>query len=301
MIKAGVFVDSSGINGVVKGLTPDTWPVNESVEKREIGIGYRETCHLKENLTDYCRLYYDWGFAPGGYCWIIPKRGLAVNAGILMPHSLTDSKGLIIRFKEFKKKIGVFQDSALNPGIGFVPLKKPLKCPSWSNLIMVGDAAFLANPLTGGGLGPAMRSASLAAEAVDYTLHKNEYVEEGLWAYNIIIAHEFGFKYAVCNVLKEYLLQSKPNEVTEFLKGLGVKKTYRSSSFLNELSKVEYLSLIAKLLKRPSMLHRLYRVMREVKQLSSLYSCYPSTHRDYTRWYKRFREELDSSRFSINL
>lgn len=271
-----VVVDASGVQGVVRSMAPEDWPLKETPRRFEIGVGYREICRLKEEETDYCKLFYDWTLTPGGYCWIIPKEGAKANIGILMPSGLTDIFDLTQRFKAFKAKLGV-RGKALTSGFGFVPLRAPLKYPSWSNLMAVGDAAFLANPLNGGGIGPALKSASMAADALIEALRSHESATEKLWLYNVGVARSFGLKHTVNNALREFLLESNPREAHSFFHALGFKKTHRSTSFLKEAGKLDYLRLLLKL--SPKTVNRLFKALRRVKPLKAFYSRYPPAPR----------------------
>ena len=266
-----VVVDASGVQGVVRNMASEGWPIRETPRRFELGVGYREICRLKEG-GEYCKLFYDWSLTPGGYCWIIPKEGAKANIGILMPAGLTNILDLAQRFKAFKARMRI-KSKPLNSGFGFVPLRAPLKYPCWGNLMAVGDAAFLANPLNGGGIGPALKSASMAADALVEALRDQESIMKRLWLYNVGVARSFGLKHTVNNALKEFLLKSNPKEAHSFLHALGFKKTYHSTSFLREISKPDYLRLLLKL--SPKMAYRLFKVLREARPLKAFYSRYP--------------------------
>lgn len=275
-VNGEVVVDASGVQGVVRSMLPEDWPLREMPRSFEIGVGYREICRLKEDGGEYCKLFYDWNLTPGGYCWIIPKEGAKANIGILMPVSLTNVVDIVERFKAFRARLEV-QGKALTSGIGFVPLRAPLKYPCWSNVMAVGDAAFLANPLNGGGIGPALNSASMTAEALVKALQDRESITEKLWSYNLAVARRFGLKHTMNNALKEFLLESKPGEARSFFRALGLKKTYHSTSFLGEIGRADYFRMLFKL--GPKMAYRLFKALMGIRPLKAFYSRYPTTPR----------------------
>ena len=196
---------------------------------------------------------------------------------------------LIEKFMAYKNKKNIFYGPIQDVGLGFVPLKTPLRCPSWGNLIVTGDAAYLANPLNGGGIGPAMKSASLAVETIVNSFQRGDNLIDDLWNYNVRIAQEFGIKYAINDVLKEFLLECKPNEANQFFNALNVKKTYYSSNFFKELSKIDSIRFLAKLVRKPLMYYRMYKLLSKITLLKVIYSKYPLDHRFYKRWYHSVR------------
>ena len=101
------------------------------------------------------------GFAPGGYAWIIPKDGMAnVGLGIRMGAVQRPLKELL---EAFCNTLGV---TILSYGGGYIPMGGPISDPVHRNVLSVGDAAGLVMPSNGGGIGQAMASGMMAAEAV---------------------------------------------------------------------------------------------------------------------------------------
>ena len=107
----------------------------------------------------------------GGYAWSFPKAGGLANIGLGIRG---DAGGKCAKDRleiwlneKFK---GVPRLSYL---VGAVPAKK-MEAISTEGMMLIGDAARLADPISGGGIGPALTSAQLAAEVMIKLWHKNE-------------------------------------------------------------------------------------------------------------------------------
>ena len=109
----------------------------------------------------------DW--APGGYAWVFPKGEDAANVGLGIGGSYTREKKPLAYLESFiaRRFPGA---SAVTVVAGGVPTARPIETIVTDGLMLVGDAARQANPLTGGGIINALIAAEsaghVAAEAV---------------------------------------------------------------------------------------------------------------------------------------
>lgn len=109
--------------------------------------------------------------APGGYGWVFPKgKGLA-NVGIgVYPKFTTQSPRVFLdklihwRFKKYNI-LGIYKS--------IVP-SKILKTLVKANVCIVGDAARLVDPISGGGIGNALLSGKLAGEACAFAIKSGD-------------------------------------------------------------------------------------------------------------------------------
>ncbi|HCI56039.1 MAG TPA: hypothetical protein DFI01_08965 [Bacteroidales bacterium] len=99
---------------------------------------------------------------PSGYAWCFPKSDL-YTIGIGAP--VNRNKNLKQSFMRFCKSIGQEDDPQKITG-AMIPFGKYVKHPCKDNIILVGDAAGLVDPITGEGLYFAFRSSQLAARAI---------------------------------------------------------------------------------------------------------------------------------------
>ncbi|MCD6463960.1 NAD(P)/FAD-dependent oxidoreductase [Candidatus Woesearchaeota archaeon] len=118
-----------------------------------------------------------------GYAWIFPKRE-TINIGIGCV-SKTVTRTCLQRFlklcsETFNAKVKDLKVLEFNAG--GIPVK-PLKRFAFENALLIGDAAGHANPLTGGGVIPALIDANMAASVVEKHLTQGTSLTmfENLW------------------------------------------------------------------------------------------------------------------------
>ena len=106
---------------------------------------------------------FDLLFVPQGYAWVFPKKNsLSVGVGRMRPGKINLHNYL----KDYLSFTGLASGSALKIKGSVVPVR-PRKGPlAQGRTLLVGDAAGLADPLTGEGIYHAVTSGALAAKAV---------------------------------------------------------------------------------------------------------------------------------------
>jgi geranylgeranyl reductase family protein len=114
------------------------------------------------DLPDYPFIYFGyipWGYAwcfPGEHCRVIGICGLNAKAGKLLRNG----------YETFLKSIPGFSKHVPSPMSHALPYGNYLKIPGYGNILLLGDACGLADPLLGEGIYYAHKSAQLAADAV---------------------------------------------------------------------------------------------------------------------------------------
>lgn len=107
---------------------------------------------------------FDLGAVPGGYGWVFPKHG-HLSVGILGT-ARTGGRALKQALQRYLSGIGVAPILAAQAHGYVIPLA-PRKGPlSRQGMLLVGDSAGLADPLTGEGISNAVISGRLAGEAL---------------------------------------------------------------------------------------------------------------------------------------
>ncbi|KYK20583.1 hypothetical protein AYK21_05860 [Thermoplasmatales archaeon SG8-52-2] len=151
-------------------------------------LGKERTCHIhvKVNRTS-------------GYGWVFPKKK-HVNIGITQFKQVIDQQKRKIRIKdtyesylEILKKDNVIPDNLKKEKIRGAALPtRPLEKTYSDRLIICGDAAGFANPVTGEGIYHAMVSGEIAAEVIAKALEKGNTSEKFLSKYQKIWYKDFG-------------------------------------------------------------------------------------------------------------
>jgi digeranylgeranylglycerophospholipid reductase len=132
----------------------------------------------------YCDFYIG-SVAPGGYIWVFPKGDHLANVGIGVQLALLQGKA------ETKHRLdrwlatqpGLAKGKPLDMVAGAVSSCKPLPKTVAGGLILVGDAARLIDPLTGGGIVNACISGKLAGEVAAAAVNAGDVSADFLQAY----------------------------------------------------------------------------------------------------------------------
>ncbi|MEM4699572.1 MAG: NAD(P)/FAD-dependent oxidoreductase [Candidatus Nezhaarchaeales archaeon] len=276
-VRAKVVVDASGYPAIIRRKCPPGWfpppPPSDYV------VCYREIRRLEEPLgsTEYCEIYLDQEASPGGYAWVFPRGEREVNAGL----GVQVGRGLNPRQLFYSRVLGTLipsKSEVVHSGGGVVPTRRPLDRLVGDGVVLVGDAACQANPMHGGGIGPAMRAGWLAAEAIASALDAGDASKRGLWRYAVEFNATYGFKQASLDALR-MLLQSLGNEDLNW----GMKAGLVSGRDLLSLnlgggpspSLVERVRRLLKGAGRPSLLLKLRAALRAMSKLRDLYLNYP--------------------------
>jgi digeranylgeranylglycerophospholipid reductase len=154
---------------------------------------------------DHCDFYVGNEIAPGGYLWIFPKGEGKANIGIGILGSKTGKfkpKPIDYLNTFLEKK---FPDAKIIEMVfGGVPVSGRIEKTSANGLMLIGDAARQADPITGGGILNAMDAGKLAGEAAyaaiysgDASIQKLEEVYEKQW--RATIGHEIDMSLIVKN------------------------------------------------------------------------------------------------------
>jgi geranylgeranyl reductase family protein len=128
-------------------------------------------------------VYFGRGWAPRGFAWMVPvsrPTGPFVRVGLMCEGDAA------VFFRQFVNRIGpswgIPSELVGEPRRRLLPLST-LSRTFASRLLVVGDAAGLVKPTTGGGIYYSLVSAALAAETLIPALRNNRLGEEPLSAY----------------------------------------------------------------------------------------------------------------------
>ncbi len=156
-VHANVVIGADGVESKV-----GRWAgINTTLKPKDI-----ETC-AQFLMTDvdidpeYCEFYIGNQIAPGGYAWVFPKGkkeaniGLGISGSRAKLHPIEYLKNFVERKYPEGKTIEMI--------MGGVPVTVPTKTTT-NGLMLVGDAARMSDPLTGGGIIHAMESGKMAGE-----------------------------------------------------------------------------------------------------------------------------------------
>jgi flavin-dependent dehydrogenase len=131
--------------------------------------GFQENIIKKNTYENHTKIFF-YPFIAGGYGWLFPKKN-SLNVGIAVNMDILKEKGLkntYLRFKnELVKNAIIKGDEYINSAVsGLVPVYGIKSQTVKNNIVLIGDAAGLCNPITGAGNYNAALSAKIAAEKI---------------------------------------------------------------------------------------------------------------------------------------
>ena len=107
---------------------------------------------------------FDLGTPAGGYGWVFPKaEHLSVGVGVFTRHGAR--RRLRDELSRYLHAVGLGEGSVMRTRGAPIPVR-PRRTAARGRVLLAGDAAGLADPLTGEGISLAIRSGRLAAEAL---------------------------------------------------------------------------------------------------------------------------------------
>ncbi|MGC9205283.1 MAG: NAD(P)/FAD-dependent oxidoreductase [Candidatus Micrarchaeia archaeon] len=324
-VKAKIVIDSLGMASTIRRKLPENKFIERNVDIHDIESTGRYILDFEQNGEN--EYYYDpknaiihlnQTMAPGGYGWVFPKEGKVVNVGIGVEkasleirnsklgkkdtlHSLIDQ---YVEWNPLLKDTKINSKDANGKGYWSVSVKRQQDSLVYKNYMGAGDSMSMPNPISAGGIGPAMTSGILAGKVAAEAVAKNDTSIEMLWKYNILYNEKYGKKTASLEAFRIYL-QSLNNELIDY--GIehfltdeeAIQMSYGITpelSFASTLKKA--ISGIANI----NAFKNLIFVVGKMKNLNKLYENYPKTPNEFDAWQKLVRNEIKEvkERFAPN-
>lgn len=130
-----------------------------------------------------CYYYLGEDLAPGGYAWVFPKGDNKANVGLGVQADLARASAMEYLLRFLGHHPWLEQGSPVTLVTGAVPTGVARGSIVTDGLILVGDAARQADPLTGGGIANAMLAGKLAAEVAAQAVEAGDVSALALRAY----------------------------------------------------------------------------------------------------------------------
>ena len=157
-------------------------------------LEYRmENVDSNEDFTDF----YLGSIAPAGYLWVFPKGPHEANVGIGVTitrmKDRLDVKNYLdswIKSHPAYSKGRIIQQ--ISGGVSVNQVKDKMSLPG---LLAIGDAARLIDPITGGGIANGMISGKFAAQVSKKAIDENNFSEEMMKNYDLMVKDKFERKH----------------------------------------------------------------------------------------------------------
>jgi digeranylgeranylglycerophospholipid reductase len=153
---------------------------------------------------DVCRFYFSRKRIPGGYAWVFPKGDGMANIGLGIAGKCSaecSARAYLWRFlQEFFPGVAIIACVA-----GGVPCAPTLKNITGDQIMLVGDAAHQANPLSGGGIINAMIAGKIAGLVAGRAIKEKNLSKKRLQEYAVLWDEAEGAKLRKFYKLKKFI------------------------------------------------------------------------------------------------
>jgi digeranylgeranylglycerophospholipid reductase len=179
-IRARVTVGADGFESQVgrwAGL-----PTNIAIRDMDTCLQYRMTGVDSDDR--YCDFYLG-TCAPGGYVWVFPKGNGVANVGIGVQVSqvtgMADPRTFLDRW--IGRHPGYAKGKTIDIVGGGVSISQPIKQSVTDGFMLVGDAARMIDPITGGGIANGCIAGKICGEVAAEAVHAGDASKEFLQRY----------------------------------------------------------------------------------------------------------------------
>jgi digeranylgeranylglycerophospholipid reductase len=141
--------------------------------------------NVRLDEPDSCWFFIGGCYAPGGYGWVFPKRSNLANVGLgISPLHTTRHKETALDCLNRLMERFFPNASIVSMVVGGIPIDGKPRPISANGLMVVGDAAHQADPMTGGGISNAMIAGQLAAQVAASAIARDDVSREVLREYD---------------------------------------------------------------------------------------------------------------------
>ncbi len=251
-VRADIVIAADGIESMVA-----RWAgLNTSIKLDDYISGYQyEMVGVQLEEPEIVRIYYGSDVALGGYAWIFPKGEDVANVGLgIRGKSSEYAKECLDRF--VKREECLKKAKILEIKVGGVPVGGPIKKFVLNGFMVVGTAARLVNPMTGGGMSLGMSSGVIAGEVASQAVKEGNYDARRLYDYQKRFMDVYGDRLRMLLRFRKALDKMSDEEVDELLKLFP--KIY---DFFNPFKKVSYMEKITFIIKEAPRLAKFFRAL----------------------------------------
>jgi len=176
-----------------------------------------EMVGVRLDEPDMLEMFFGKETAPQGYAWIIPKGNDVANIGVgVRGQSEHHAKTYLDAF--IKRNDRLNQAKVIEVRGGAVPVGGPLDRLVCDGLLVVGTAAHLVDPFSGGGIASALRSGFFAGRVIGQALREGRFDAERLLEYQRTVMDGFGGRWKRNVKLRRAFDRMSDDDLEVFLK-----------------------------------------------------------------------------------
>jgi digeranylgeranylglycerophospholipid reductase len=150
------------------------------------GLGAIYEMRWDNNPLEYNEFYFDRKVSPWGYGWIFPKRN-TVNVGVFcllskLKRNIRDLLDYLVKKHPIASK-KLSDRKVVRFGVKLIPLEHAKKISS-EQILVIGDAAGMVDPVWGGGIPSAIYAAKIAGKVLIKALENDDLSKTSLSRYD---------------------------------------------------------------------------------------------------------------------
>jgi len=305
-ITSKLVIDASGMSTILRRNLNIQSFIEREIDKDDVEPTIRMNARLADGSrvdTSRCEIYLDSERAPGGYLWMFPKSSNKVNLGLGVQQRRS-GKSLDTLLKEWIGETPVFkgltplEDDGNLPGAWPVSVRHQNDSLVANGFMLAGDAGWFPNPISAGGIGPAMTGGVIAGEVAAAALQGGDVSETNLWEYNTRYVEKYGNKTAALETFRIYLQTLDNSELNYGLRNFVTNKEAVAFTWgeVHELSFADKVVKVALGFRKLNAFRNLTFSVSKMNALNRLYTEYPKTPSGFSEWKKKVDTILNEVR-----
>ncbi len=313
-IKAKLVIDALGVASTLRRKLPQNGYIENTVSTDDIESTGRYIMKFEHNGGDIN--YYDpknalihlnQVLAPGGYGWVFPKTGDRINIGVGVEKKSLEVRNerlgkkdtlhsLIDEYVKWNPEIKSYElDPTDSNGKGYwsVTVKRQFDSLVFPGYMGAGDSMAMPNPISAGGIGPAMVAGVLAGEVAGDAVAAKDTGMEKIWEYNVRYNNMYGNKTAALEAFRIYL-QSLNNDLINYGMSHFLTKKEAEDISYGRIPKLTIAATFNKVLSgigNINAFRNLLFTVQKMKRMNELYSKYPGIN-EFQEWKKTINGEM---------
>lgn len=237
-IAANIVIGADGVESKV-----GRWAgINTTLKPSDIETGVQYLMTGIDIDEDNVEFFMGNRYAPGGYVWIFPKGPGRANVGIgLLGSKVTDGGRPIDYLNNFIAE-RFPEGKIIEMNYGGVPVSGGIEKIYGTGLMLVGDAAQLTDPITGGGIKHALWSGEMAGKVAAEAVQVGDFTDRFLRKYQKEWENKCGKMLSRDLILKNYYLgmtDEEANDIAKSLEGVDFTGVLDVGQLVKILAKVD--------------------------------------------------------------
>jgi flavin-dependent dehydrogenase len=210
-IKAKLIIDNAGLHTPIRSNLPDSFNITQKLCRGQIFYAYRGYYNAIQPVTKFL-IYMGYKYQPG-IAWVNHAPGCAdILIGRIDPFKQSEIDEIIQDLRTKSPEVG----KQLKHGgyVAQIPVRRPLNLLIADRYVIIGDAACMASPMNGSGVGPAMKAGKILADTISsLNRESTQYSAKDLYPYQKNYFQEIGAAYAQLEVLKNWMMTADMHDV----------------------------------------------------------------------------------------